>query len=123
MHCGVIPYIEKDNKRRFILGIHSVTGDLCDFGGKPYPGETLKVAALREYSEESNSSFGCFVVKNEIITEGVYLLFVQVDDYISEVSSYEISGAAIYSEKDLEKLMKEGKVFYLICDALKLGIE
>lgn len=123
MHCGVIPYIEKDNKRNYILGIDSATGDLCDFGGRPYPCETLKEAAIREYLEETNSSFGVFKVDDEIIIGEVYLLFVRIYNYVPNVSNFEISGARIYNHDEIKKLIEEKKVFHLICNALKIGIE
>jgi len=60
--AGVIVYTVYEKKLLFALGIDNDSGDICDFGGK-YDGrldyDGLDTA-IREFTEESLSSFGIF---------------------------------------------------------------
>lgn len=54
---GVIPYVYEGGKLYFLLGVDRKTGELTDLGGGVKKGETSLSAAIREFKEESRSSF------------------------------------------------------------------
>lgn len=54
---GVIPYIYEGGKLYFLLGVDRKTNELTDLGGGVKKGENSLSAAIREFKEESRSSF------------------------------------------------------------------
>lgn len=85
--ASVIPYTIRDGVMYYLLGVHSETGDITDFGGGVKKSENSLYSAAREWKEETKGVFGSdlYNINNMLLNVAVYdknmaLLFVPINN-------------------------------------------
>lgn len=121
LRAGVIPYVYVNGSLHFLFGRDTVSGDLTDFGGGVKKGESILDAAIREFKEETNKSFGSHIYSHNNFYNCVVLQDAQMTIFFLRLDPKWLDEAnkKFYSQKKKYKYMEVNKFVWIHENRLK----